>query len=80
MTIEKYLKVTYPGEKAKPKFKVGQVVRFTSNDLRGKNGVTTRGKGTITRVFAAYGNMPTNYEVSTFSKGVLFEYELKAAA
>lgn len=75
MSIRAYLKASYPGRKPKPLFKLGQKVSFRRQWMR--NLKDAKGRGVITRVFAAYGNVPTNYEVTGFRAGVLFEDELR---
>ena len=63
--------------KAKPKFRVGQKVRYRSSQLCWPRRYRT-GTGKITRVYPKFGNVPTNYEVNSFTSGVLFEDELRA--
>ena len=75
-SIDAYLKICYPGRKPKPKFKVGQIVMFRRERLTTGRKVVT-GSGTIRRVFRAYGNVPANYEMENFPRGVLFEDELR---
>jgi hypothetical protein len=74
--VDRYLKASYPGKKAKPKFKTGDKVKFRRVALR--NGAITRGSGVVTSAFPAYGNLPVHYFVDTFKRGVLFEGELRA--
>lgn len=75
-STDAYLETCYPGRKPKPKFKAGQVVMFRRERMTNAREVVT-GSGTIRRVFRAYGNVPTNYEVENFPHGVLFEDELR---